>query len=128
MNILPDTFGIHETALRARSRQLELLAANLANSDTPHFKARAIDFKQLLGQAQQDALKATNGRHYALGNDSGSPDAVKYRVPFNAGVDGNTVEMSVEQAQYGKAATEYRASLMFIENRTSSIKRALRGE
>ena len=128
MNILSDTFGIHETALHARSRQLELLAANLANSDTPHFKARSIDFKQVLGQVQQTALKTTDTRHFPLGQDEGSPDGIKYRVPFNAGVDGNTVEMSVEQAQYGKAATDYRASLMFIENRASTIKRALRGE
>jgi len=128
MNILSDTFGIHETALNARSRQLELLAANLANSDTPHFKARAIDFKQVLGQAQQDALKTTNARHFPLGQDEGGADGIKYRVPFNAGIDGNTVEMSVEQAQYGKAATDYRATLMFIENRASTIKRALRGE
>ena len=128
MNILPQPFGIHETALRARSRQLELLASNLANADTPHFKARAIDFKQVMGQVQQDALKTTDARHYPLGNNVGNADGIKYRVPFSASVDGNTVEMSVEQAQYGKAATEYRASLMFIENRTNSIKRALRGE
>ena len=127
MDILTNTFGIHENALRARSQHLELLASNLANSDTPHFKARAVDFKQVLGQVQQDALKTTDTRHFALAQD-GSGNAVKYRVPFNAGVDGNTVEMSVEQAQYGKAATDYRASLMFIESRTSTIKRALRGE
>jgi len=128
MNIYPDNFGIHETALRTRSRQLELLATNIANADTPHFKARAIDFKQVLGQVQQDALKATDARHFPLEQDGSSADGIKYRVPLNAGVDGNTVEMSVEQAQYGKAAAEYRASLMFIENRTSTIKRALRGE
>jgi len=128
MNILPQPFGIHETALRARSRQLELLASNLANADTPHFKARAIDFKQVLGQVQQDSLKTTDTRHFALGQDAGGADGIKYRIPFSASVDGNTVEMSVEQAQYGKAAADYRASLMFIENRTSSIKRALRGE
>ena len=128
MNILPQPFGIHETALRAKSRQLELLASNLANADTPHFKARAIDFKQVMGQVQQDALKTTDTRHFPLGEDAGSADGVKYRVPFSASVDGNTVEMSVEQAQYGKTATEYRASLMFIENRTNTIKRALRGE
>ena len=128
MNILSDTFGIHETALNARSRQLELLASNLANSDTPHFKARAIDFKQVLGQVQQDTLKTTDTRHFPLGQDDGGADGVKFRVPFNAGIDGNTVEMSVEQAQYGKAATDYRTTLMFIENRASTIKRALRGE
>jgi flagellar basal-body rod protein FlgB len=53
---------------------------------------------------------------------------MKFRVPFNASPDGNTVDVSVEQAQFGKAAADYRATLMFLENRTNTIKRALRGE
>ena len=128
MNILSDTFGIHEEALQARSRRLELLSANIANSKTPHFKARDVDFRQLFARAQQDALAVTQAGHFPVAQSNASPDAVKYRIPFNASIDGNTVEMSVEQAQYGKAATDYRASLMFIENRTSTLKRALRGE
>jgi flagellar basal-body rod protein FlgB len=128
MDLLPNTFGIHEQALRNRSQRVELLATNIANASTPRFKARDMDFKQALGMAQTEALKTTNSRHFDTAEAATSPGGLKYRIPFNASIDGNTVEMSVEQAQFGKASADYRASLMFIENRVSGIKRALRGE
>ena len=51
-----------------------------------------------------------------------------YTVPFNSSVDGNTVELSVEQAKYGKAAAQYQATLRFLEGEISGIRKALRGE
>jgi flagellar basal-body rod protein FlgB len=53
---------------------------------------------------------------------------MRYRTPFNASVDGNTVELTVEQSKYGKAAADYQATLSFLENRVSSIRKALKGE
>ena len=129
MKIITDGLGLHEQALRARTERLELLSANIANADTPRFKARDLDFKAVMNQVQAQSLHATDRRHFATEeNASAGSTGIKYRTPFNASQDGNTVEMSVEQAQYGKAAVEYRASLMFLENRVSTIKRALRGE
>jgi len=128
MKIIAEPFGIHEKALQARSQRLELLAGNIANADTPRFKAQDIDFKQVLGSVQRETLQTTHPVHFPLSDPSASVRGVKFRVPFNSSADGNTVELSVEQAQYGKAAADYRATLSFIENRTSSIKRALRGE
>lgn len=129
MDVISDSFGIHESALRARTQRVELLAKNIANADTPHFKARDLDFKSLFAKAQTDVLTTTNAKHFANVTTTSQPaDAVKYRIPFNTARDGNTVEMGVEQAQFGKAATEYRASLMFIENNVNNVKRALRGE
>jgi flagellar basal-body rod protein FlgB len=55
-------------------------------------------------------------------------DGMRYRTPFNTAFDGNTVEMSVEQAQYGKAAADYQATLNFLESRVSSVRKALRGD
>jgi flagellar basal-body rod protein FlgB len=128
MKIISEPFGIHEKVLQARSQRLELLAGNIANADTPKFKAQDIDFKQVLGSVQRDTLQTTHTAHFALSDAGVNTKGVKYRIPFNASADGNTVELSVEQAQYGKAAADYRATLSFIENRASSIKRALRGE
>ncbi len=128
MTIISDAYGIHERALGARAQRLELLAANIANAETPKFKAKDIDFKQVLREVQKDSINTTQRHHVIVQQNDDHPDGIKYRIPLNAGADGNTVEMSVEQAQYGKAAADYRATLMFIENRTSSIKRALRGE
>ena len=128
MKIISEPFGIHEKVLQARSQRLELLAGNIANADTPRYKAQDIDFKQVLGSVQRETLQITHPVHFPLSDPSASVRGVKFRVPFNSSADGNTVELSVEQAQYGKAAADYRATLSFIENRTSSIKRALRGE
>lgn len=131
MNLLDNAFGVHAKALQVRSQRLEVLAQNIANADTPYYKARDIDFKSVLGnaQSQQDlTMAATNRQHYNLGEAGSEAGGLLYRVPFNTAFDGNTVEMSVEQAQYGKAAADYQATLQFLENDISGIRKALRGD
>jgi flagellar basal-body rod protein FlgB len=128
MNLLNNALGVHERALHVKSRRLEVLAQNIANADTPHFKARDIDFKAVMNAAQQDtAMQATQQGHFAIGQ-SLDADGMRFRTPFNTSFDGNTVEMSVEQAQYGKAAADYQATLNFLESRVSSLRKALRGD
>ncbi len=129
MNLLNQALGVHEQALQVKSRRLEVLSQNIANADTPNYKARDIDFKAVMSAAQQQdsAMTATRAGHFGAG-EALSPDGMRYRTPFNTSFDGNTVEMSVEQAQYGKAAADYQATLNFLENRISGIRKALRGE
>lgn len=128
MNLLDQSLGIHERALQVKARRMEVLAQNIANADTPNYKARDIDFKAVLGQAQQGtAMDATRKGHFDMDQTS-SPDGMRFRTPFNTAFDGNTVEISVEQAQYGKAAGDYQATLNFLENRVSGIRKALRGD
>jgi flagellar basal-body rod protein FlgB len=129
MNLLNQALGVHEQALQVKSRRLEVLAQNIANADTPHYKARDIDFKAVMSQAQQaqTSMTATNSGHFGLGQ-SIDADGMRFRTPFNTSFDGNTVEMSVEQAQYGKAAADYQATLNFLESRVSGIRKALRGD
>ena len=55
-------------------------------------------------------------------------DGMRFRVPFNSSFDGNTVELNVEQAQYGKAAADFQTTLSFLESRISGIRKALRGD
>lgn len=130
MNIFDRDLSVHEKALAFRGQRMELLSANLANADTPRFKARDIDFRAVMKQARSEAsLNTTQARHYEVEQGmTASAAAVKYRVPFNAAFDGNTVELSVEQAKFGKAAGDFQASLSFLESRVSSIRRALKGE
>lgn len=129
MNLLNQSLGIHEQALQVKARRLEVLAQNIANADTPNYKARDIDFRAVLNATRQQdsAMTATTTGHFAAGQEL-SPDGMRYRTPFNTSFDGNTVEMSVEQAQYGKAAADYQATLQFLEGRVSSLRKALRGE
>ncbi len=129
MDVLSNALGIHEKALRVRNQRMEVIARNIANDDTPHFKARDIDFKSVMTQFQPtDLMTSTHGTHFGFADEKPNDDGLRYRTPFNASVDGNTVELTVEQAKYGKAAADYQATLSFLESRVSSIRKALRGE
>jgi flagellar basal-body rod protein FlgB len=127
MNLIDNALGVHAQALGLRSKRMEVLARNIANADTPHFKAKDIDFRSVLKQSREDALNSTHNMHMkiAMEEDSGGE---KYRMPFNASFDGNTVEMNVEQAKFGQVAADYQTTLNILENRVSGIRRALRGD
>jgi flagellar basal-body rod protein FlgB len=127
MNMIDNALGVHAQALGLRSKRMEVLARNIANADTPHFKAKDIDFRSVLKQTREDALQTTNNLHMRLPMEE-SPGGEKYRIPFNASFDGNTVELNVEQAKFGQIAADYQATLNILENRVSGIRRALRGD
>jgi flagellar basal-body rod protein FlgB len=127
MDVFSNAFGIHERALGVRSQRMEVLARNIANADTPNYKAQDIDFKAMLQDAKTEYLTATNEKHFA-GLQEAPDNGMRYRTPFNSSFDGNTVEMNVEQAQYGKAATDYQATLQFLQDRIGGMRKALRGE
>ena len=128
MHLVNNAFGIHERAISVRNRRVELISQNIANADTPNYKARDLDFKKMIAGVEGVKVSSTNARHYEVAHLENSPDGLKFRVPFNSATDGNTVEMSVEQAQYSKATADYQATLMFLESRISGIRKALRGE
>jgi flagellar basal-body rod protein FlgB len=127
MNMIDKALGVHAQALGLRSKRMEVLARNIANADTPHYKAKDIDFKSALKSVREDALTTTNNSHIGIPMPE-SEDGEKFRVPFNASFDGNTVEMNVEQAKFGQVAADYQATLNILENRVSGIRRALRGD
>ena len=127
MNMIDQAFGVHEQALGMRSQRMEVLARNVANADTPQFKAQDIDFKKVLKDTQSAALQTTHSNHLSI-DQSEQPNGLMYRVPFNVAFDGNTVELAVEQAKYGQSAADYQATLSILENRISGIRKALRGD
>ena len=127
MDLLNNAFGIHERALGVRSQRMEVLARNIANSDTPNYKAEELDFKAMLKESKREYITATHEKHYAALEEQ-ADNGMRYRVPFNSSFDGNTVEISVEQANFGKAAADYQTTLSFLENRISGLRKAIRGE
>ena len=127
MDLLNNAFGIHERALGVRSQRMEVLARNIANSDTPNYKAEELDFKAMLKETKREYINATHEKHFA-GLQEQPDNGMRYRVPFNSSFDGNTVEISVEQANFGKAAADYQTTLSFLENRISGLRKAIRGE
>ena len=127
MKLLDNAFGIHEQALQVRQTRLETIGRNIANADTPQYKARDIKFSKVLQEIENNSLKTTSQAHLAIADGNPNP-GMMYRIPFNNSFDGNTVELNIEQAQFGQAAGEYQATLNILENRVNGLKRALRGD
>ena len=120
--------GVHEAALLFRARRMEVLAANLANADTPHYQARDLTFSAVLdermGAARQ--LKTTDARHLTV-DPLAARETLQYRMPHQPSLDGNTVEADLELARYAENAVAYQASLLFASGKISSLRTALTG-
>jgi len=127
-----NALGIHESALKVRSSRAAVLANNLANIDTPNFKAQDIDFKGALrGQVQMNKqrmdMATTHGGHRA-GSSMVSTGDELYRIPQQPSIDGNTVEEHVEHAQYMENAMAFQASFTILNGRFKGLQTAIRGE
>ena len=127
MNTIDNFINASAQALTVRSQRMELLSQNIANADTPNYKARDIKFSKVLEDVSHNGLNTTSAGHMSVVQDS-PVNGVMYRIPLNNSFDGNTVEMNIEQAQFGQAASDYQATLNILENRVNSFKRALRGD
>jgi len=107
--------GVHIRALNLHIQRSEILAANLANEDTPGFKARDLDFA------------AEMSRHGSPFFGAGQLSKLQYRVPSQPSQDGNTVELSVEQAAFSKSTTDFQTSLTFLNMKFRGLKEAIEG-
>lgn len=116
------TFGIQEQALQVQRRRLELIAANIANADTPGFQARDLDFRKLLESAQKSASSPGAMTQTLNGTTP------QYRTALQPAVDGNTVDVQVEQGQFADATLRYQASLSFLDARIKGLITALTGQ
>lgn len=121
--------GIHDKALVVRAKRAEMLASNIANSDTPGYKARDIDFRQALKQVSgpDASLRKTHSSHIS-GSTSSVDTEVMYRTPNQSSLDGNTVDPQIEKAEFADNALRYQASLGFLERKFSGLMKAIKGE
>lgn len=122
-------FGVHEQALVYRSKRAEVLASNMANADTPGYKARDFDFKSVLKQLNvaSSRLQNTHAQHISTNSSPSGVDLV-YRIPTSASLDGNTVDAQSEQARYAQNALDYQTSVRFLNGKITGYLSALRGE
>jgi flagellar basal-body rod protein FlgB len=133
LNKLDEMVRFHQTALSLRGARQELLASNIANADTPNFKARDIDFASALqnalaGSSPKLAVTKSSAMHLegqAGGSILGSP--VLYRSPIQPSADGNTVDMDVERAQFTDNALRYEASVKFVSDDLKGLLSAIQG-
>jgi len=129
---LDKVFGIHAQAAQLRSYRGEILANNIANADTPGYKARDLDFNNLLKQINSTS-QVTTGQNsgpsqptypsrYELGNE------LYFRHQTQASLDGNSVDMDTEKAEFSKNAMAYQASMSFLGGKVKGLMAAIRGE
>ena len=120
----------HETALLLRSKRSEVLASNIANANTPGYKAKDFDFSRALQDAQssqQSSVVKTHPNHFGA---SGVTDvSMQYIVPFQTGTgDGNTVDLPSQQTAFAQNALEYQMSMRFLNSKIKGMMMALKGE
>ncbi|MCL1125445.1 flagellar basal body rod protein FlgB [Shewanella surugensis] len=123
--------GVHQYTLGVRSQRAEVLSSNIANADTPQYKARDIDFDKALASAsrQQNGLKMaiSNRKHFDL--EALSQQTPDYRAPTQPDTgDGNTVDMQQEQSAFMQNSLEYQMSLGFLDSGFKGLKKAIRGD
>jgi flagellar basal-body rod protein FlgB len=125
--------GDHAGALALRAYRGEVLASNIANADTPNYQARDFDFAAALRRAmsgvQAVRLAQTSERHLSgAGQRQPVIADLQYRVPVQPSIDGNTVELDTELAQFSENAMRYQATLTFLNERIHSLRTALTGQ
>ena len=122
-------FQLHAQGMLLRSQRAEVIASNIANADTPGFKAKGMDFSQALAQAshkQQAGMSRTNEKHLDVRMELNK--AVQYRVPEQPDTgDGNTVDVQVERNLYLKNSLEYQASVQFLNGKIKAMKKVISG-
>ena len=127
--------GIHPQALALRGERANLLANNIANADTPGFKARDIDFKSVLAAQQNQnvystntRLNASNPKHLAGSQEALHGEDLKYRTPLMPSLDGNSVDIQLEQTEFAQNSLQFMASLRFVNGKFQGMMSAIKGE
>lgn len=114
---LDNYFGVHAQALNLHAKRLEVLAANISNADTPNYQARDIDFRAALAKASELAkvpkLATTQPGHLSSATADARPELM-YRVPLAPALDGNTVDVQLEQVAFAESTVRYQSALVFV--------------
>jgi len=129
---LDNAFGVHEKAVMLRSQRAQVLAENLANADTPNYKAKDIDFKGALNNAMGEfdagSMVSTNPKHFGGSSaDSFSAELIE-RQASQPSLDGNTVDTQIEQSAFLRNAIEYQTSLRLLNGKIKGLVSAIKGE
>jgi flagellar basal-body rod protein FlgB len=122
-------FGLHPQGMVLRAKRAEVIASNIANADTPGYKAKGMDFQKALAQAsqkQQMGMSRTNEKHFDV--RATLNDGLEFRIPNQPDTgDGNTVDVQVERNLYLENSLEYQASVQFLNGRIKGLKKAITG-
>ncbi|MEJ1961970.1 MAG: flagellar basal body rod protein FlgB [Gammaproteobacteria bacterium] len=127
--------GVHASALKISGQRTEVLARNLANADTPGYQARDIDFRAALAQAAGGpgaplSLKTTQANQMAIAPDASGETTpnLKYRTPLAPSLDGNTVDVQMEQANFAENSVRFQSTLTFLNAKFRGLMTAITGQ
>jgi flagellar basal-body rod protein FlgB len=126
--------GIHEQALSFRTQRAEVLANNIANADTPNYKARDLQFAAVLAEQSakgahgQFNLNRTDSQHIAAEGVGMGTAGLEYRIPMQPSIDQNTVDLQIEQSNYAENSVQFQASFTLLNSKFKGLVSALRGE
>ncbi len=119
-----NALGIHPYSMQLRLERAEIIASNLANVDTPGFKARDIDYRDIMQQVDHKMATKQDSPY----SSSEVASQLQYRVPFQPSLDGNTSELNVEQAKFAANSMDFETSLTFLYMKLSGLHQAIKGE
>jgi flagellar basal-body rod protein FlgB len=129
---LEETLGFHASAIAVRAERQQVIASNIANADTPHYRAKDLDFAAALrdarnGRSAHATLVRTSSRHMQPPPELNAPEHVVYRTARQPSADGNTVELDRERAQFASNALHYEANLTFLTMQIKGLLTAIQG-
>lgn len=133
-NRIDDALRFQQAALGLRAQRQQLIASNIANADTPNYKARDVDFKSALTSALggkgggQIPLAQTSAKHLQAAGNTALNSHVQYRAEIQSSADGNTVNPDIERAQFAENAVQYEATLTFINSQLRGLQSAIQGQ
>jgi len=134
-DLLEANLLVHQKALNLQAYRQQLLASNIANADTPNFKARDLQFRDALSAALGRGhwggslpLMKTHARHLGAKVEFSPETFVRYRAEWQSAVDGNTVDMDMERAAFAENTVHYEASITFINGLLRSMQTAIVGQ
>ena len=128
MKTIANHLSIHANALNLRGKRNKILASNIANAATPHFKARDIDFDVEMRKKEKIGNISVNHKEHLALLTKVRPNDVMFREPLNPSLDGNTVELAVEQMEFSENVVRYQTTLQFLTNKISGLMSAIKGE
>ena len=128
MDSIKNQLSFYGSSLQLRGERNNILASNIANAATPNYKARDISFEDEINKASNNgSLKSTHNNHIAY-NSGNSFNEASYREPLVIALDGNTVELAVEQMQFSENTMRYQTTVNFLNGKIQKIMSAIRGE
>lgn len=128
MKFIEGHLKVHSESLALRSKRNEILSSNIANAATPNFKAKDLDFNEMLNNKMGfGEVKTTDKRHFKISIGT-NEEGVKFRQNVTPSKDGNTVELHVEQMQFSENVMRYQSSLEFLNRKIAGLMSAIKGE